>query len=205
MFHASLLGRLNKMKDEKDAIGSRCCLLSLQGIKHWFENRNSWYGCNFQLWLESTWVSLLFPIKMQSSSIRGISPSSFCLLMKSWKHDKHERPRERWRTYNRFCTVWKHKAGSTVPIQRRKMSHVVLQTWTWACRNSAGLCQAVSHWDNSSAVLLGVFIPMLLSVAVKDHRKGSVPWPCMPEYFSLQCASTGKGDESFISCKFQRL
>lgn len=94
MFHASLLGKLNKMKDEKDAIGSCCCLLSLQGIKHWFENRNSWYGCNFQLCLASMWVSLLFPVKMQSSSISGISPSSFCLLMKSWKHDKHEWPWE---------------------------------------------------------------------------------------------------------------
>ena len=65
MFHASLFGRLNERKGEKDAIGSHC-LVSLQGTKHWFENRNSWCGCDFQLHLASMWVTL-FPIKMLSS------------------------------------------------------------------------------------------------------------------------------------------
>lgn len=82
----STKGRVRRMLLEITA-----SVISLQGIKHWFENRNGWYGCDFQLCLLSMWVTL-FPIKMPSSEIRGVSPSSSSSLMKFWKHDKPEGP-----------------------------------------------------------------------------------------------------------------
>lgn len=82
MFHASLLVGSTKEGVKRMLLEVTACLVSLQGTKHWFENRNSWYGCDFQLHLASMWVTL-FPIKMESSYIRGVSPPSFSLLMKS--------------------------------------------------------------------------------------------------------------------------